>query len=642
MSTIIAPPGNAEEIFDLVGGGTEPAVSAMGLLNGYSHIFVIAFVVTLLATPLVRRLAIAANVIDHPDQVRKQHAYPVAYLGGVAVFLGLITAIGVSYVTVSQFTEIYSPVPIAVIIGMMAILLTGLADDVWGWDPRLKIAGQLVAAAALAINDIGVRVAEGLLAPLMGSAHDVLITVGSFEVLNGHVFYWTGTAIIAFFVLGGCNSANLIDGLDGLLSGVVAIVAIGLLAISLLMVPDTSIDSLLQGEDSLAGARIVLCAALLGSVLGFLPHNFKPATIFLGDGGSLLIGFLCATIILMLGERGQTHLVFAGLIVFAVPIMDTTLAIIRRWLAGTSMSAADDQHMHHQLCRAMGGVKLAVLILYGISVLFAVIGVTMAWLIMRTELRVRVMYAIALVLFSFIGVTAVKAARRQQLAKAPASAPARTSSEESSAAPHRRSSRRHQGQTPRLAPAIRSGRRLDGRAFTTALLLALSLRSGTISVMEHRDPIRVLFICMGNICRSPLAEGVFVHKARQRGLSERFLVDSAGLGGWHAGEPPDPRARAVAAANQVTLSSRARQIQKPDFETFDHLICMDEENHDRLLTLGAPIEKLRLLLELDPRAPMREVPDPYYGGQDGFELVFRLIDSACDALLDQLTASVRQ
>ena len=104
----------------------------------------------------------------------------------------------------------------------------------------------------------------------------------------------------------------------------------------------------------MAGARIVLCMALLGAVLGFLPHNFKPASIFLGDCGSLLLGYMCVVIILMLGEHGQTHLVFAGLIVFAVPIIDTTLAIIRRKLAGTPMSAGDDQHLHHQLKRAAG------------------------------------------------------------------------------------------------------------------------------------------------------------------------------------------------------------------------------------------------------------------------------------------------
>ncbi len=149
-------------------------------------------------------------------------------------------------------------------------------------------------------------------------------------------------------------------------------------------------------------------------MLGFLPHNFKPASIFLGDCGSLLLGYMCVVIILMLGDRGRTYFVFAGLIVFAVPVIDTTLAIIRRVLAGSSLSAADDQHLHHQLTRALGGVRRAVLALYGISGIFGVVGVSLVVLVL-SGLRVRVIYAIALVLFSFIAVIAVKAARHQKL-----------------------------------------------------------------------------------------------------------------------------------------------------------------------------------------------------------------------------------
>ncbi|MHC5114087.1 MAG: glycosyltransferase family 4 protein [Planctomycetota bacterium] len=393
----------------ITGGAPEAiGVSALNLLNSYAHIFVIAFVVTLLATPIVRRFAIAADVVDRPDSSRKQHPYPVAYLGGVAVFIGLVVAIGMSYFTNDEFTAEFMPVPIAVVIGMGAIMFTGFADDVWGWDPRLKIAGQLVAAAALALFDVGVRVAEGLLIPFVGSGEEVLLSLGSLQLLNSDLFYWSGTALIAIFVLGGCNAANLLDGLDGLLSGTVAIIAVGLLVICLLVAP--TIDPQVAAG-SLAGARIVLCIALLGAVLGFLPHNWNPASIFLGDCGSLLLGYMCVVTILMLGDLGQTHLVFAGLIVFSVPIMDTVLAIIRRLLAGKPMSSADDKHIHHQLKSALGGVKKAVFALYGISALFGVVGVGLVALVIM-GLRVRFVYAIALVLFGFIGVIAVKSARQ--------------------------------------------------------------------------------------------------------------------------------------------------------------------------------------------------------------------------------------
>lgn len=393
----------------------ELTVSAMSLLNQHIHIFVIAFLVTLLITPFIRRMAIAHDIIDHPDSTRKVHPYPVAYLGGLAVFLGIIAAIAASYMYRSEQVASFMPVPIAIVIGMVAITFTGLADDIWGWDPRLKIAGQLVAAAALAIEEVGVMVAAGVLNPIFGSENLIFAIPTPIGAIPFDVVYWVGTGLIAVFVLGGCNAANLLDGLDGLLSGIVAIVAVGLLLISLLLATTTIGAAEVVDAQSLAGARIVLCMALLGAVLGFLPHNFNPATIFLGDSGSLLLGYMCVVIILMFGDMGQTHLVFAGLIVFSLPIIDTTLAIIRRVLAGTSLSAADDQHIHHQFKRSLGGVKRAVMALYAIGLSFMVVGVILAALVVHTDLRVRFIYVIALVLFSFIAVIAVKAARKQQL-----------------------------------------------------------------------------------------------------------------------------------------------------------------------------------------------------------------------------------
>jgi protein-tyrosine phosphatase len=155
---------------------------------------------------------------------------------------------------------------------------------------------------------------------------------------------------------------------------------------------------------------------------------------------------------------------------------------------------------------------------------------------------------------------------------------------------------------------------------------------------DGNEPIRILFVCMGNICRSPLAECVFVHKARERGVHDRFEIDSAGTGGWHVGERPDGRMRAVAERNGVTLDGRARQVKRRDFERFDLLVCMDENNRHDLLDLGAPESKIRPLLTFDAAKQFGEVPDPYYGGADGFNLVYRLVDAACEGLLDHLLA----
>ena len=160
--------------------------------------------------------------------------------------------------------------------------------------------------------------------------------------------------------------------------------------------------------------------------------------------------------------------------------------------------------------------------------------------------------------------------------------------------------------------------------------------------MTSGGPTGVLFVCTGNICRSPLAEGIFLHKANRRGVADRFNVDSAGTGGWHAGERPDPRMQAIADKYGVVMPGRARQITSADLARFDHLICLDESHRRHLLDGGAPRSKLRLLLEADDAATVDEVPDPYYGGPEGFERVYRLVDSACEALLEALLASGAQ
>jgi UDP-GlcNAc:undecaprenyl-phosphate GlcNAc-1-phosphate transferase len=187
--------------------------------------------------------------------------------------------------------------------------------------------------------------------------------------------------------------------------------ASALLVLSLLLASSIVI---VDPYDSLGGVRIVLCLALLGGVLGFLPWNFNPAVIFLGDCGSLLIGYLVVVIILLLGEQGQTHLVFAGLIIFAIPIMDTSLAILRRKLAGVSMSQADANHIHHLAKRALGGVKKAVVALYGLGFLFGVLGVLLGALAIEQIVRLRMVYVAAIVLFAAIAAVSLKTALRNR------------------------------------------------------------------------------------------------------------------------------------------------------------------------------------------------------------------------------------
>ena len=154
----------------------------------------------------------------------------------------------------------------------------------------------------------------------------------------------------------------------------------------------------------------------------------------------------------------------------------------------------------------------------------------------------------------------------------------------------------------------------------------------------------VLFVCLGNICRSPTAEGVFRHLAREAGLEGRLRIDSAGTGGYHVGAPPDARAMAAAQARGYDLAAiRARRIAPEDFEQFNLILAMDEDNLVYLRGIAPENSRAQLALLLDyaPGRQEREVPDPYYGGRNGFEQVLDLVDEACAGLLDELRRTLR-
>lgn len=154
-------------------------------------------------------------------------------------------------------------------------------------------------------------------------------------------------------------------------------------------------------------------------------------------------------------------------------------------------------------------------------------------------------------------------------------------------------------------------------------------------------PVRLLFVCLGNICRSPTAEGVMRSIVLAEGLGGWIELDSAGTGSWHVGSPPDSRARAAAARRGVELTGTARQVDRGDFERFDLILAMDSSNLGELRAI-APVQlrgKVRLLREFDPDADGDlDVPDPYYGAAGGFEEVFDLVQAACGGLLEEIRA----
>lgn len=153
-------------------------------------------------------------------------------------------------------------------------------------------------------------------------------------------------------------------------------------------------------------------------------------------------------------------------------------------------------------------------------------------------------------------------------------------------------------------------------------------------------PYKLLFVCLGNICRSPSAENIMNHLIEQAGLSDRIFCDSAGTSSYHIGSPPDRRMSAAAATKLgIKLRGRARQFQKSDFQEFDLILAMDRENYENILTLDRTQEyqhKVRLMCEFCSRHTLKEVPDPYYGGEEGFNQVIDLLIDACEGLLTKV------
>lgn len=153
--------------------------------------------------------------------------------------------------------------------------------------------------------------------------------------------------------------------------------------------------------------------------------------------------------------------------------------------------------------------------------------------------------------------------------------------------------------------------------------------------------IKVLFVCLGNICRSPLAEGVFNHLINEKGLAHKFGCDSCGTSNYHIGEQPDPRTSSNAKKNGITLVHSARQFSEADFHEFDYIVAMDSSNFDNIKrVVGNAVEgsdKLLMIREFDQLRDSMDVPDPYYGGSQGFQNVFDILMRSCNGLLQNLS-----
>ncbi len=374
----------------------------------------VAFVVSLIATPVMRELAIRNGIIDKPDFKRKVHEKPIAYLGGVSLYLGWLVGILAAFVvtsTVSYASPIYKTAfPIEIVLGATVIVVVGLIDDVWGISPRVKIGGSLFAAACVASLDVGTKFVERTfeffsIDQLLLSMHaDQLQAMFGSEPGLYLIEYTLGAIMVGIIVVGATQALNQIDGLDGLAAGVTGLNAffwLILLIVGVIFVPMSSGTT--YAREILYLPLIMLAMATLGTVLGYLPYNFNPASIFMGDTGALFLGYLCAAGMLMFAKIQLPMapvFVTAGLMIFGLPIFDSMLKVVRKKMRGDPLGEADRFHLHHQLLRNLGSVKRAVVTLYGISTVFALFGLSMVILEWRMVFPVFLVCSLIFMIFA--------------------------------------------------------------------------------------------------------------------------------------------------------------------------------------------------------------------------------------------------
>ncbi len=283
-------------------------------------VFALSLGVCLLLTPAVRAVAPRLGLVDRPDGVRKIHLRPVPTGGGIAVLLASAAAIGIALVFHNPFRDELSEharVLAGLLVGVVVISGIGLLDDVWRLRGRHKLFGQVAAVAVVIACGVVVRRIE-----LFGWRLDLRLAA---------------VPLTGFWLLGAINALNLLDGSDGLLSCAGAILALALAAIALL---------------GAHWSAALIAVALSGSLVGFLHYNRPPATIFLGDAGSMSVGLILGVLAIRsaFAEPGTLPLA-APLAVLAIPILDTAAAVARRWLTGQSVYASDRDHLHHRLLR---------------------------------------------------------------------------------------------------------------------------------------------------------------------------------------------------------------------------------------------------------------------------------------------------
>lgn len=329
-------------------------------VNGHHILLIIGvtFFTSLILVPIVRVLAKKIGAVDIPNN-RKVHTKVTPRMGGLAIFLAFLTG----YI----FFAKTSTEMISILIGSFVIILLGIFDDISPIKARYKFLIQLIAASVVV---------------LYGDIH--LTDISAFGIsINFNVW---GYPLSILFITGIINAINLIDGLDGLAAGISSIYFATIAIIALIL-------------NRIGGLDTTLCLLMLGSTLGFLIYNFNPASIFMGDTGSMFLGFMIGVISLLGFKAATVTSLFVPIMILFLPLLDTVLAIFRRVIKGENIGVPDKDHIHHQLLKLNKSTKKTVFIMYGISILCASISIFYA---LGDNNRAILLYIVLLIVIAFL------------------------------------------------------------------------------------------------------------------------------------------------------------------------------------------------------------------------------------------------
>ena len=312
------------------------------LLGTAAAALLAAAVVALISTPVVRRLAFRVGAVDVPKDNRRMHDHPIPRMGGLAIFLAFLLSALIFLPLTQQLRTM--------LMGAVIIVVLGIFDDIY---------------ALPALPKLLVQIAAALVAVLGGSR---IVILSNFNIFSSEPYWelgWLSIPITVLWIVGITNAVNLIDGLDGLACGVSTISAMSMLVIALLRVNELDVA--------------VMMSALAGACIGFLPYNFNPAKIFMGDTGSTFLGFVMATVSVNGMFKQYTIISFVvPFLVLGLPIFDVCFAVVRRVSHGQSPMTPDRGHVHHRLIDMGFSQKQAVGVLYVISAILGLSAVVLA------------------------------------------------------------------------------------------------------------------------------------------------------------------------------------------------------------------------------------------------------------------------